>query len=154
MDETTRAIIERITKSSAAPQPLPGGYQGKVFYDCSQLTQAELSRLAAHALSGEEVPEYDIVIGMAYRGIAYAAAMASGKPLGILEAESGYTGFSPKNARVLLVDDIVFHGNRIHRGVERVTSLGGEVVACACIIDRTQGGGIPGLPLFSACQLV
>ncbi|MBI1392681.1 MAG: orotate phosphoribosyltransferase [Alphaproteobacteria bacterium] len=54
----------------------------------------------------------------------------------------------PTRARVLIVEDIVSTGLSARECVNCVTSLGAEVLAVACLIDRSNGAADVGAPLL------
>lgn len=153
MDETTTSIIERITIRSDKPMRLLNGEYSSIFYDCIQLTPNDLARLAAESVG--ELPEstFDLAIGIAYSGILFAAAVAGGKQVAILDHEHTIQGPSIEGKKVILVDDVVHTGKRIARAIEAVTRFGGELVGVACIVHR-QGDQSVGLtlPVWSALQ--
>lgn len=156
MDETTREIIKNITIRYQSEQSLPGGHSGCVYYDCPQLTPSQLSRLAASAMWEDEHIEFDVVVGLAYRGIFFASAIAAGKPAAILQADGGVYGPALKDKRVILVDDVIVAGETILKSKAQVEALGARVVALACIIDRSNGisGRELGCPLISAFRTI
>jgi orotate phosphoribosyltransferase len=55
----------------------------------------------------------------------------------------------PKGARVLIVEDIVTTGLSIRETVEALRKLDAEVVAAACLIDRSAGEADVGVPLIA-----
>lgn len=156
MDETTREIIKSITIRSDAEQQLPGGHKGCIFYNCAYLTPSQLSRLAATAMWEDEHIDFDVVVGLAYRGIFFASAIAAGKPAAILQADGGIYGPSIDGKRVILVDDVIVNGSTISQSKKQLESMGAKVVALACIIDRSNGLGARqlGAPLISAFRTV
>ena len=156
MDETTREIIRSITVRSETERPLPGGHSGCVYYDCPQLTPSQLSRLAASAMWEDEHIDFDVVVGLAYRGIFFASAIAGGKPAAILQADGGVFGPALKDKRVILVDDVIVNGTAILKSKAQVEALGAKVVAFACIIDRSNGkpGKELGCPLISSFRTI
>lgn len=154
MDETTREIIRSITVSYQTEQPLPGGHTGRIYYDVPQLTPSQLSRLAASAMWEDEHVEFDVVVGLAYRGILFASAIAGGKKVAILQADGNVYGPSLEGQRVILVDDVIVGGATIIKAKAEVEALGAKVVALACIVDRSQGLSSRdlGCPLISSCH--
>lgn len=52
---------------------------------------------------------------------------------------------------VLLCEDVVTTGKSSRECIEAVEAAGGEVVAAACLIDRSDGEVDLGVPLFSLC---
>lgn len=55
----------------------------------------------------------------------------------------------PPGARVVIVEDIVTTGLSIREAIEAVRGLGAEVVAAACLIDRSAGEAEVGVPLIA-----
>ena len=57
-----------------------------------------------------------------------------------------------KNEKVIIVEDIVSTGLSIRECVKTVADLGGDVVAAACLIDRSAGEADVGVPLISLIE--
>lgn len=55
-------------------------------------------------------------------------------------------------ARVVIVEDIVTTGLSSRETVAAITALGAEVVACACLIDRSAGKADVGVPLVALAE--
>ncbi len=55
-------------------------------------------------------------------------------------------------ARVVIVEDIVTTGLSIRETVECLRTIGAEVVAAACIIDRSAGKTDVGVPLIALAE--
>jgi orotate phosphoribosyltransferase len=155
MDETTRVLIERITVRHASPQPLPDGRRSDVFFDCALLSPNDLSRLAALAVGDLGEEGFDAVVGIAYSGILFAAAVAGGKQVLILKHDGTMWGTSPHGLRVLVVDDIIYTRRHAREAAARVTALGATVVGAVCIIDRAEDDSSVGetIPVYSAFQV-
>ena len=47
----------------------------------------------------------------------------------------------PKGAKVLLIDDLLATGGTAEAGIRLIERLGGEVIACAFVIDLPDLGG-------------
>jgi orotate phosphoribosyltransferase len=139
MDETTKGIIERIAIQFPKPTRIPSGQVCSIFYDCFQLTPNDLARLAAHAVGHLEHDAFDVAVGLAYSGILFAASVAGGRKVAILQKDGRFFGPDLKGQRVVVVDDVVHTGNRVQEAAERVRSEGGDVVGFACLIDRSGG---------------
>lgn len=161
MDETTKKIIEKISVVHAKPTPIPTGQVCSVFYDCFQLSPSDLARLAADAVGDVDHDLFDVVVGLAYSGILYAAAVAGGKKVAILQKDGQIFGPSLTGLRVVIADDVVHMGGRMRDAASKVIAAGGEVVGYACIIDRSAGAFESGVasdvkaesrPLWSAFQ--
>ncbi len=57
-------------------------------------------------------------------------------------------------ARVVMVEDIVTTGLSSRECIAGIEALGGNVVAAACLIDRSGGRADVGVPLFALTQLL
>lgn len=57
-----------------------------------------------------------------------------------------------KGARVVIVEDIVTTGLSIRETIDCLRDLGAEVLAAACIIDRSAGKTEVGVPLIALAQ--
>lgn len=157
MDETTKASIERITIQFPKPTRIPSGQVASVFYDCYQLAPSELARLAADAIGDLEHDAFDLVIGLAYSGILFAAAVAGGRKVAILQKDGKLFGPDLKGKKVLVVDDVVHTGRHLVEAANKAESEGANVVGFVCIIDRSSGklsaeGSPLKAPLWSAFQ--
>lgn len=100
----------------------------------------------------------DYVVGPAVGGIipAYETSRHLGVPAIWVEREAGVfrlRRFEIKpGARVVIVEDIVTTGLSIRETVECLRGIGAEVVAAACIIDRSAGKVDVGVPLVALAQ--
>ena len=102
----------------------------------------------------------DIVVSPAVGGIVpgYETARHLGAKAIFVEREEGRfqlrRGFTiEKNARVLLVEDIVTTGLSSRECLEAIREFPGEVVGAACLIDRSSGKADLGVPLVSLAAL-
>jgi len=161
MDETTKKVIDLISVVYSTPTKIPTGQICTVFYDCFQLSPSDLARLAAEAVGDVDHDSFDIVVGLAYSGILFAAAVAGGKKVGILQKDGQFFGPALTGLRVIIADDVVHTGGRMKEAATKVSAAGGIVVGCACIIDRSGGAFQSGIvsdkggesrPLWSAFQ--
>jgi len=55
--------------------------------------------------------------------------------------------------RMLVVEDVVTKGGRVHETIEIVRALGGEVLAVAAAVERSNGQVNFGVPFFSLLSL-
>ena len=102
----------------------------------------------------------DIVVSPAVGGIVpgYETARHLGAKAIFVEREEGRfqlrRGFTiEKNARVLLVEDIVTTGLSSRECLEAICEFPGDVVGAACLIDRSSGKADLGVPLVSLAAL-
>lgn len=159
MEDTTKSIIERIAIRFPKPTRIPTGQVCSVFYDCFQLAPNELARLAADAVGHLDHDTFDMVLGIAYSGILFGAAVAGGRKVAILQKDGRIFGPDLKGQRVVIADDVVQMGARMRNAAALVREEGGIVVGFACIIDRSKGNFECGSekeadkkPLWSAFQ--
>lgn len=157
MDETTRSIIKNITEECNPPKKLAKGATCTVFYDCVRLTPNDLARLAAEATGHLDEHDFDLVVGIAYEGILFAAAVAGGKQVTILRADGRLSGAALHGRKVMIVDDVIHTGRRVKEAEKTVIAEGGSVVGFACIVDRSSGAhsqlGHPVYSAFSAAMI-
>jgi orotate phosphoribosyltransferase len=97
----------------------------------------------------------DMIVAPAVGGIVpgYETARQLGLPSVWVEREDGEFRLRrfemPAGARVIIVEDIVTTGLSIRETIAAVRALGAEVVACACLIDRSAGEAEIGVPLIA-----
>ena len=117
----------------------------------------ELAKKIRQGLAGEKI---DIVVSPAMGGVVVGYEMA--RQLGVdsiftervdgeLELRRGFE--IPKNARVLMAEDIVTTGLSSKECIKTIEEHGGNVVAASCLVDRTNGNVELGVPLFSLMSL-
>lgn len=66
---------------------------------------------------------------------------------GVFELRRGFE--IEKNEKVIVVEDIVSTGLSIRECIETLRNIGADVVAAACLIDRSGGEADVGVPLVS-----
>lgn len=99
--------------------------------------------------------EFDLVVSPALGGLipGYETARHLGVPAMWVEREQGEFRLRrfelPANARILVVEDIVSTGLSIRETIAAIGAIGGNVVAAACLIDRSDGEAEVGVPLIS-----
>jgi orotate phosphoribosyltransferase len=120
-------------------------------------TERLCSALAARIRA--EVPGHiDYVVGPAVGGLipAYETSRHLGVPAIWVEREDGVFRLRrfeiEPGARVVIVEDIVTTGLSIRETVDCMRVLGAEVVAAACIIDRSAGKADVGVPLVALAR--
>ncbi len=105
-----------------------------------------------------EAGEIDYVVGPAVGGIipAYETSRHLGVPAVWVEREAGVFKLRrfemEKGARVVIVEDIVTTGLSIRETVDCLRELGAEIVAAACIVDRSAGKAEVGVPLIALAE--
>ena len=89
----------------------------------------------------------DVIVAPAVGAIipGYETARWMGVPALYVEREDGKFRLRrafriEKGARVVVVEDVITTGGSFREAVEPITAAGGQVVCCACIVDRSEIG--------------
>ncbi len=121
---------------------------------CERLCKALAAKINA-AVGG-----VDVVISPAVGGIipGYETARHLGVPSMYVEREGGQfklrRGFHVEpGEKVVMVEDIVTTGLSSRECIEAIRAAGGDVVAAACIVDRSGGKADVGVPLIALASL-
>lgn len=121
---------------------------------CERLCKALAEKIVA------AVGPVDVAISPAVGGIipGYETARHLGVPSMYVEREGGEfklrRGFSIEpGARVVMVEDIVTTGLSSRECIAAIRAAGGNVVAAACIVDRSAGRADVGVPLIALASL-
>lgn len=118
----------------------------------------KLCRALASRIRQETSGRIDYVVGPAVGGLipAYETSRHLGVPAIWVEREGGVFRLRrfeiPQGARVVIVEDIVTTGLSIRETVDCLRGIGAEVVAAACIIDRSAGKSDVGVPLIALAE--
>jgi len=118
----------------------------------------KLCRALAEKVRAARLGPIDLVVSPAVGGIVpgYETARQLGVPAVWVEREEGQFRLRrfemEKGARVLIVEDIVTTGLSSRETVEAVRAIGGNVVAEACLIDRSGGEADVGVPLIALAR--
>lgn len=142
---------------------LTSGLRSPVFLQKARVfMHADKTEALCRALAGEiraKVPgRIDYVVGPAIGGLipAYETSRHLGVPAIWVEREGGEFRLRrfeiEKGARVVIVEDIVTTGLSIRETIDCLQKLGAEVVAAACIIDRSAGKADVGAPLIALAE--
>lgn len=116
---------------------------------------ARLCDALAQRIRESGLGRIDYVVGPAIGGIvpAYETARHLGIPSVWVEREQGRFRLRrfeiEKGARVVIVEDIVTTGLSIRETVETMRELGADVLAAACLVDRSAGKVDVGVPLIA-----
>jgi orotate phosphoribosyltransferase len=121
---------------------------------CERLCKALAEKIVA------AVGPVDVAISPAVGGIipGYETARHLGVPSMYVEREGGEfklrRGFGVEpGARVVMVEDIVTTGLSSRECIAAIRAAGGDVVAAACIVDRSAGRADVGVPLIALASL-
>jgi orotate phosphoribosyltransferase len=128
-----------------------------VFMDarrCERLCRALAEKITA------AVGQVDVAVSPAVGGIipGYETARHLGVPSIYVEREGGAFRFRrgfhlERGQKVVMVEDIVTTGLSSRECIAAITAAGGEVVAAACIVDRSGGRADVGVPLVALATL-
>ncbi|NDV86638.1 orotate phosphoribosyltransferase [Aurantimonas aggregata] len=117
-----------------------------------------LCKALAERIRAEVTPPIDYVVGPAVGGLipAYETSRHLGAPAIWVEREAGVFKLRRFDVaagdRVVIVEDIVTTGLSIRETVACMRDLGAEVLAAACIIDRSAGTVDVGVPLIALAE--
>ena len=123
-------------------------------------TRTERLCAALAARIRAEAPEVEVVVSPAVGGIipGYETARQLGVPALYVEREAGAfrmrRGFTLEpGAKVVMVEDIVTTGLSSREAIAAIREAGGDVVAAACIVDRSGGAADVGVPLIALAEV-
>jgi orotate phosphoribosyltransferase len=139
---------------------LSSGLRSPVFIQKARVFQypdktERLCRALAAKVRAAGFGDVDVIVSPAVGGIipGYETARHLGVPAVWVEREGGVFHLRrfelAQGARVLIVEDIVTTGLSGRETIAAVEALGGKVVACACLIDRSAGAADIGVPLVA-----
>ena len=118
----------------------------------------KVCRALAEKVRASDLGRIDLIVSPAVGGIVpgYETARHLGVPAVWVEREGGEFRLRrfemEPGARVLVVEDIVTTGLSIRETIAAVRGLGGNVVGCACLIDRSGGEAEIGVPLVALAR--
>ncbi|MFB8341220.1 orotate phosphoribosyltransferase [Brucella cytisi] len=117
-----------------------------------------LCKALAEKIQAANLGPIDYVVGPAIGGLipSYETSRHLRVPSVWVERENGVFRLRrfdvPKGARVVIVEDIVTTGLSIRETIDCMKDLGIEVVAAACIVDRSAGKANVGTQLIALAQ--
>jgi orotate phosphoribosyltransferase len=118
----------------------------------------KLCRALADKIRERVEGRIDYVVGPAVGGLipAYETSRHLGVPAIWVEREGGEFRLRrfeiEPGARVVIIEDIVTTGLSIREAADCMRALGAEVVAAACLIDRSAGKASVGVPLIALAE--
>ena len=142
---------------------LSSGLRSPRYLQCARVlmdgARAErLARALAAKIPAELRDRIDAVVSPAMGGVVIGhemgralgrPAMFVERPQGVFELRRGFR-LEP-GAKVLMVEDVVTTGLSSREAIEAVRAAGGDVIAEAALVDRSQGQadlGVPFVPLI------
>lgn len=162
----TKEVIDIFREAGAVLEGhfiLTSGLRSPVFLQKARVfMHADKTERLCKALAGKIRQKVDgridYVVGPAVGGLipAYETSRHLGVPAIWVEREGGEFRLRrfeiAPGSRVVIVEDIVTTGLSIRETIECLTALGAEVVAAACIIDRSAGKTKVGVPLIALAE--
>lgn len=144
---------------------LSSGLRSPRYLQCARVlmnpVRAErLCRELAARISGDIRARITAVVSPAMGGVivGYEMARALGvdamfveRPEGVFELRRGFT-LEP-GQKVLMMEDVVTTGLSSREAIKAIEAAGGDVIAAACLIDRSSGKADIGVPLFPLLRL-
>lgn len=118
----------------------------------------KLCKGLAEKIKAANLGQIDYVVGPAIGGLipAYETSRHLGVPSVWVERENGVFRLRrfdvPQGSRVVIVEDIVTTGLSIRETIDCLQSINIEVVAAACIVDRSAGKADVGTKLISLAE--
>ncbi len=165
---TPEQVIDEFRKAGALLEGhfiLSSGLRSPQYLQCARVLMdprraerlcSELARRAEEEIGGP----FDLVVSPAMGGVivGYETARHLGCPAIFMERVDGELqlrrGFEiPRNARCLMVEDIVTTGLSSRECIAGIREHGGQVAGAACLIDRSGGQADVGVPLVSLAEL-
>jgi len=143
-------IIELLKESDALLEGhflLSSGKHSNKYIQCAKLLQYpdRAEKVVAKLVDKIKDLEFDIVVGPALGGVivSYEIGRQMGKPAFFTERENGDMKLKrgltvEKGQRVLIAEDVVTTGKSSYETIDIIEGFGGEVVAIAALIDRTE----------------
>jgi orotate phosphoribosyltransferase len=144
---------------------LSSGLRSPRYLQCARVLMnphraARLAEALAATIPGEIRDRLDAVVSPAMGGVIIGQEM--GRALGIdamfVERPGGTfelrRGFSlAPGARVLMVEDVVTTGLSSREAIKAIVAAGGEVIAAASLVDRSNGTVDLAVPFFPLIRL-
>jgi orotate phosphoribosyltransferase len=144
---------------------LSSGLHSPRYLQCARVLMdpARASRLAealAATIPAEVRERIDIVVSPAMGGVIIGHEMGRAlrrealfveRPTGTFELRRGFR-IEP-GQKVLLVEDVVTTGLSSREAMKAVAEAGGEVIAAAALVDRSDGAADLGVPFFPLIRL-
>lgn len=144
---------------------LSSGLRSPLYLQCARVLMdpARAERLCRALV--EKLPEWvrretSAVVSPAMGGVivGYEMARAMGcesmfveRPQGSFELRRGFRLTPGQN--VLMMEDVVTTGLSSREAIQAIEAAGGNVIAAACLIDRSNGAADVGVPLYPLVRL-
>lgn len=158
---SSEELLEALTRTGALLEGhflLTSGLHSAKYMQCARLLQYPdlAERIGASIADLLKDQEIDLVAAPAIGGIlvAHEVARALGVPSVFSEREGGVMTFRrglgiEPGKRAVVVEDVITTGGSIKETINTIIERGGDVVATACIVDRSGGKVDLGYPLHA-----
>jgi orotate phosphoribosyltransferase len=160
---TTDDVLEEFRGAGALREGhfvLASGRHSPIFLQKNLVFQyADRTERLCRALADQIVAQFgkpDVIVAPAVGAIipGYEVARALGVPSIYVEREDGRFQLRrafkiAPGAKVVVVEDVITTGGSFREAVEPIEAVGGEVLCCACIVDRSGGRANVGWPLVA-----
>ncbi|MGQ3018147.1 orotate phosphoribosyltransferase [Phenylobacterium sp.] len=160
---TTDDVLEEFRGAGALREGhfvLASGRHSPIFLQKNLVFQyADRTERLCRALADQIVAQFgkpDVIVAPAVGAIipGYEVARALGVPSIYVEREDGRFQLRrafkiAPGAKVVVVEDVITTGGSFREAVEPIEGAGGQVLCCACIVDRSGGRANVGWPLVA-----
>ena len=160
---TTDDVLEEFRGAGALREGhfvLASGRHSPIFLQKNLVFQyADRTERLCRALADQIVAQFgkpDVIVDPAVGAIipGYEVARALGVPSIYVEREDGRFQLRrafkiAPGAKVVVVEDVITTGGSFREAVEPIEAAGGQVLCCACIVDRSGGRANVGWPLVA-----
>ncbi len=104
----------------------------------------ETTAVVAPAMGG-------VIVGYELARAMKVDSMFVERPSGTFELRRGFRLTSGQ--RVLMMEDVVTTGLSSREAIKAIEAAGGQVIAAACLVDRSNGSADVGIPLYPLIRL-
>lgn len=104
----------------------------------------EATAVVAPAMGG-------VIVGYELARVLGVESMFVERPTGTFELRRGFR-LAP-GQRVLMMEDVVTTGLSSREAIKAIEEAGGQVIAAACLVDRSNGTADVGVPLYPLIRL-
>jgi orotate phosphoribosyltransferase len=144
---------------------LSSGLHSSRYLQCARVLMdpsrgARLASALAEKLPGDVRDSIDVVVSPAMGGVIAGHEMARAlgveamfleRPTGTFELRRGFR--LAAGARVLMMEDVVTTGLSSREAITAIRAAGGDVIAAAALVDRSNGSADLGVPFYPLIRL-
>lgn len=106
--------------------------------------RSQITAVVAPAMGG-------VIVGYELARVLGVDSMFVERPSGTFELRRGFR-LTP-GQRVLMMEDVVTTGLSSREAIKAIEEAGGQVIAAACLVDRSNGTAHVGVPLYPLIRL-